>query len=800
MIGKTISHYKILEKLGEGGMGIVYKAEDTKLKRTVALKFLPPGLTRDPKAKERFLHEAQAAAALEHQNICNIYEIDEDESQIFIVMSCFNGQTLKEKIESGPLKIDDALKIAIQAAEGLHAAHEKGIVHRDIKSANIMVTEKGQVKIMDFGLAKLKGQTKITKEGSTLGTAAYMSPEQAQGIDVDHRTDIWSLGVVLYEMIAGQLPFKGEYEQAVVYSIMNEQPEPLTALRTGVPMELERIVNKTMAKEPSKRYQHADDFIVDIRKLKKQTEPEMVISTKSTPIETPKKSPKIYFITGILILAAVIVVGGYFFFKGKQAARIPVIESEEIVETRWKNSIAVLPFVDLSPHKDQEYFCDGMTDDIITKLTRIGELKVISRTSVLRYKNTTKDIKVIGKELGVGTILEGSIRKERDNIRVTAQLINIRNGFHLWADTFDRKLESVFDVQDEVSKSIAEALQVELSQETLKSQKAGRPKSIEAYEYILKGVHILDSRYIILYREEDFQAAIKMFKKALEIDPDYINAYSGLVYAYELHWEFTGETREDLDMLTNYAKKAYSLSPNSVLGIFNMAWVNFRQGSYEKAYQYFKRIQKVSQEISESKINHAIGYFLSSQGLYRHAIKYFSREIELDPFFLYAQNWLGNCFAYLGEFEKAVIYYRKSLEISPNDVYSLGRCAKFLIMVEKYSEAEEVLARAEKIDPNYKRLPFWKALLPAAKGEKDKALSIYNKEDWNGLQIYSLLGMKQEATRILNKLAKNDYDVHYFYLINNPFFDNLRDESRFKEIVEKAKQAYEERVRKYGDL
>jgi TolB-like protein/Tfp pilus assembly protein PilF len=800
MIGQTISHYKILEKLGEGGMGVVYKAEDTKLKRTVALKFLPPELTRDPEAKERFLHEAQAAAALEHQNICNIYEIDESEDQMFIVMSCFEGQTLKEKIESGPLKIDEALKIAVQAAEGLQAAHEKEIVHRDIKSANIMVTGKGQTKIMDFGLAKLKGQTKITKEGSTLGTAPYMSPQQSQGVEVDHRTDIWSLGIVLYEMITGQLPFKGEYEQAVVYSIMNEQPEPLTALRTGVPGELERIVSKTLAKDPSERYQHADDLIVDLRKLKKETEPEMMAATKSSFIETPKKSPEIYFITGGLMLAVIIVVGGYFFFKGKQETRKPVIETEEIVETKWKNSIAVLPFVDLSPQKDQEYFCDGMTDDIITKLTRIGELKIISRTSVMRYKNTTKDIKVIGKELGVGTILEGSIRKERNNIRVTAQLINIKDGFHLWADTFDRKLESVFDVQDEVSKAIAEALQVRLSPGIIKSQKASRPKNIEVYEYILKGVHVLDSRYIIYEREEDFQAAINMFKKAIEIDPNYIVAYSCLVYAYELHWEFTGETKEDFDMLINYAEKTYSLAPNSIHAIFNMAWVNFKRGNDEKAYQYFKRMQKVSPEISVSKINHAMGLFLRSQGLYRHAIKYFSREIELDPFFLYSQQLLGLCFEYLGDFEKAVIYYKKALEISPNEVYCLGKCAKLLIIDKKYSEAEQVLARAEKIDPNDSWLPYWKALLPAAKGEKDKALSLYNQEDWNGLQIYSLLGMKQEATRILNKLAKNDFDVHYFYLINHPFFDNLRDEPRFKEIVEKAKQVYEERVRKYGDL
>jgi len=500
------------------------------------------------------------------------------------------------------------------------------------------------------------------------------------------------------------------------------------------------------------------------------------------------------------MMAVIIVVAGYFFFKGKPQTEKSVIETVEFIETKWKNSIAVLPFVDLSPQKDQEYFCDGMTDDIITKLTRIGELKVISRTSVMRYKNTAKDIKVIGKELGVGTILEGSIRKERDNIRVTAQLINIRDGFHLWADTFNRKLESVFDVQDEVSKAIAEALQVELSQETLKSQKASRPKSIEAYEYYLKGVHILDSRYIIYEREEDFQTAIKMFRKAIEIDSNYISAYFVLGYAYELHWELTGNKKEDLDKMITIVKKFCRMFPNSMLSIHGMGWVHFRQGNYEKAYQYFKKAIEMSPIHSYSRIYHGVGYFLSSQGLYRHAIKYFSREIELDPFYLYAQYWLGNCFAYLGEFKKAVIYYKKALEISPTDVYCLGQCAKFLIINKKYSEAEQVLVRAEKIDPNYSWLPLWKALLLAAKGEKDKALSLYNQEDWYGMQIYSLLGMKQEATRILNKLVKNDYDFHYIILINNPFFDNLRDEPRFKEIVEKAKHVYEERVRKYGDL
>jgi len=265
--------YNLIKELGRGGMGVVYKAEDTKLKRTVALKFLPPELTLNPEAKERFIREAQAAAALDHPNICTVFEVDEAEEKTFISMAYVEGQSLKEKIDKGPLKLDEALDIALQVAEGLEEAHKKRVVHRDIKSANIMVTGKGQVKIMDFGLAKVAGKPTITKEGTSMGTIAYMSPEQAQGETVDHRTDIWSYGVMLYEMVTGQLPFKGDYEQGVVHSILNEEPEPMTGLRTGVPMELERIVNKAIAKNAEERYQHVDEMMIDLRSVAKELKP-----------------------------------------------------------------------------------------------------------------------------------------------------------------------------------------------------------------------------------------------------------------------------------------------------------------------------------------------------------------------------------------------------------------------------------------------------------------------------------------------------------------------------------------------
>jgi serine/threonine protein kinase len=314
MVGQTISHYRILEKLGEGGMGVVYKAEDRKLKRKVALKFLPSNLMYAPEAKKRFLLEAQAAAALEHPNICNIFEIAEAEEQVFMVMSWVDGQNLKEKIDSGPIKINEILKIIVQAAEGLQEAHEKGTVHRDIKSANIMIDRKNQVKILDFGLAKLKDQTGLTRTGSRLGTAAYMSPEQAQGDHVDHRTDIWSLGVVLYEMLTGQFPFKGDSQQAVIYSILNREPEPVSSLRADVPVELERITNKALSKDPSERYQHAYDLVVDLRELLPFSDP-----LKSKVIYKVKPQRKWVIITSAIIIFLLAAGVGFLLIKQTQA-------------------------------------------------------------------------------------------------------------------------------------------------------------------------------------------------------------------------------------------------------------------------------------------------------------------------------------------------------------------------------------------------------------------------------------------------------------------------------------------------
>ncbi|MGB6120365.1 MAG: serine/threonine-protein kinase, partial [Bacteroidota bacterium] len=452
MLGKTVSHYTILEQMGSGGMGVVYRAEDQKLKRTVALKFLPPELTRDSEARERFVHEAQAASALDHPNICTIYEIDQtDDGQMFIAMTAYKGETLKEKLDRGPLKLQQALDVAVQMAQGLNKAHEQGIVHRDIKPANVMVTEDGVVKILDFGLAKLGGRTFVTKEGTTLGTAAYMSPEQSRGEDVDQRTDIWSVGVVLYQMVTGQPPFKGDYENAVIYSINNAAPEPLTAVRTGVPMELERIVGKALGKSPSERYQHADDLVTDLRSVRQELETGVSRTAyqQQAPARKPLWKQPVALLAGTVALLLV-VVGLQWILGGA---------GEEAAGDGSRKSIAVLPFTTITRSEDDQIFAEGIHDVILTHLAKIRDLKVLGRQSVLRYRGTDKSPREIGAELGVSFLLEGTVSRAGDSIRVVAQLLDTESEEHVWADIYHREYASVFAIQSDVAQRIAEELE-----------------------------------------------------------------------------------------------------------------------------------------------------------------------------------------------------------------------------------------------------------------------------------------------------------------------------------------------------
>ena len=464
-LGSRLGQYEIVSLIGGGGMGLVYKAQDTRLKRLVALKLLPPELTRDETAKQRFLQEAQAASALDHPNICVIHEIDETpDGQLYLVMAYYEGETLKEKIERGPLPIDEALDIAIQAGQGLSKAHEARITHRDIKPANLMVTGDGAVKILDFGLAKLAGSEGITQTGTTLGTVAYMSPEQLRGQEVDQRSDIWSLGVVTYEMVAGQRPFKGEQLQAVSVGILQSQPAPLTGSRTGVPAELQRVVNRGLAKPVADRFQTIADLLSELRSIKRTLE-----SGGATAVTAAAKS-------------------------------VP--------------SIAVLPFTNMSADPEQEYFCDGLAEELITALARLEGLRVVARTSAFQFKGHAPDLREVGEKLKVKAVLEGSVRKAGNRLRINAQLINADDGYHLWSERYDREMDDVFAVQDEIADAVVGQLKVKLLG-VADAPLVKRPTDdLEAYHLYLKGRYHLNQR-----TEDALNLGIQFFEEALGPDP-----------------------------------------------------------------------------------------------------------------------------------------------------------------------------------------------------------------------------------------------------------------------------------------
>jgi serine/threonine protein kinase/tetratricopeptide (TPR) repeat protein len=695
MIGQTVSHYKILEKLGGGGMGVVYKAEDTRLKRTVALKFLPPTLTTDSEAKERFIQEAQAASALQHNNICVVHDIDEtDDKQMFISMEYLEGETLKKKIERGPLKIEDVVEIAAQVAQGLARAHEHGIVHRDIKPANIMITSDGVAKIVDFGLAKLSGRTMLTKTGSTLGTAGYMSPEQARGEPADHRTDIWSLGVLLYEMISGKRPFEAEYENALLYSILNSEPEPITGLRTGVPMELDRIIRKCLAKAPKDRYQHADEIIVDLRTI------------HATSTSLPPAAPKTATLRGrqtrmrvpLAVIAVVVVASGAWFFLGRES-----VESNQL----RKKSIAVLPFSPFGRTFDDSVFADGIHDDILTQLSKISGLRVIARTSMVLYRDSKKTPRQIGDDLDVGYLLEGSTRRSGGKIRITAQLIKTADEGHLWAETYDRDDADVFAVQSDIAQRIASSMETVLSPAEKASVEEVLTTNPDAYNYYLQGKYYWDN-----YTDSAGNAkAAEFYEKAGELDPNFTHAFAMAAVAnhgvYNI-WDFTPARRV---RVTSALDRARALNPDDPV-------VHWAQGScledfahrepknYRKiALEEFQKALKIRPNWAE--LHKDIGAVLMDEGALIEARESFRRWFALSPMTLSGTAWDPfTVSSWLKEWDVARKEVDEYIARHPDDPY--GYQSKADILINGFGNLEgarAVLEEGMRLPPNQYRGP-----------------------------------------------------------------------------------------------
>jgi serine/threonine-protein kinase len=730
MIGKTILHYKILEKLGAGGMGIVYKAEDTKLKRAVAIKFLPRQIAASDEERARFKVEAQAAAALNHPNIATIHNIEEVDDDLFIVMEYIEGKELREIVQSEIPNPKSAIDYASQIAEGLQAAHEKGVVHRDIKSSNIMVTENGKVKIMDFGLARIGGGAQLTKDHSTLGTTAYMSPEQARGAKVDHRTDIWAFGVVLYEMLTGQLPFRGEYEQAVVYSIMNEEPE----YPSDLPASLKTILERALAKDSAQRFQHVGELLANLGPVKINAEPD---HSKTTAVHRRPRS-LIYLLGGAGLLLLILAV----WFLRPTGPTEPTIDS-----------IAVLPLANLSGDPAQEYFSDGMTEALITDLSKISALKVISRTSVMQYKNAQKPLPEIAHELGVQAIIAGSVMRDGDRVRITAQLTEAETDHTLWARSYERDLADVFALQRDIARAIAAQVRVTLKPGEAQQLQEGKSIDPAAYEAYLKGVY-----HDVQYNPSDFLKSLDYFTLAVEKEPEFTLGYLGIVRASTGLMDLGGRPFSELYPLAKSAlDKALQLGESraEVYGIEGR-FKHIAEWDWAGAEAAFRRSLELNPNLSTTYFDYAS--FLISMDRRDEALSMIKKARSLDPLNAGTNNdvgWISYC---VRRYDDAIREYRNNLEMYPDFVMSHRELSWVYAKAGRFPEALASVRRAvalERSAYNLAQLVIVQALAGHRKDALQTLAEVYAVQQTEQLAAY-------EFAMIYTALE--DYDAAFEWL------------------------------------
>lgn len=651
MIGETILHYKILEKLGEGGMGIVHKAEDTKLKREVAIKFLPRYISSNDEEQKRFEIEAQAAASLNHPNISTIHSIEKSDDQLFIVMEFIDGVELKEEIKNKSIPISKAVSIAIQIVEGLEAAHKKGIIHRDIKSSNIMIMPDGKVKIMDFGLAKIKGGTDVTKIGSTVGTVAYMSPEQAGGQEVDLRTDLWSFGIVLYEMLMGEPPFKGAYEQAIIYSILNEEPE-----FGNIPEDLSNILMRCIAKSAADRYQNVGEVLNDLRIIKENT-PSKSFSKKTSFKKNIKKTNLKWIITSVAILAIALFTLIYFLTLENNEATNKTISREMIV---------IMPFENLGS-QDDKYFADGVTEEITSKLSSIGNIGVIAASSAEKLSKANKSTEEIGKELGVNYILNGKIRwaksgKNENRVRITPQLIRVSDNTIIWSDSYDRILNDIFAVQNEIAQKVVGQLGGSLSNNQIPKE-TPPTDNLAAYDFYLQGLSYYKRGNTI---KSEVLNSISLCRKAINLDPKFASAYALLSKALtSMYWFYFDRSEENLQEAFDYAQKSFQLNPD--LAEVHLAfgyYYYWGKLNYSKAIEEFSKALKIQPNNAEAFA--ATGYVYRRMGNFNLATQNMVKSTSLDPLSSeYAFN-TAETYSLIRDYQNADRYYKKSDDFNPD--------------------------------------------------------------------------------------------------------------------------------------
>jgi len=734
---KRIGRYEILYLLGAGGMGEVYLAQDTKLDRKLALKILATDIAGNDLVR-RFIQEAKAASALNHPNILTIYEIDEVDSAHFIATEFVEGETLRERIRKSPLGVLEAIDIGIQVANALCATHSVGIVHRDIKPENIMLRKDGIVKVLDFGLAKLS-PTKLTSSsdpeaptqaqvstgaGMILGTAQYMSPEQARGVNVDERTDIWSLGCVLYEMVAGRQPFKGETSLDVMSGILHREPESLAQHLPPGSLGLERVVSRSLRKDRDERYQTIKDLLIELKDLKSD------LDLQSKPLST---------------------------------LRSPIVSLENLsyssAQSLLEKSIAVLYFENMNDDSDSDYFCAGMTEDIITDLSRMNNLKVVPRADVLPFRKKEVNTREVGAALRVNYILEGSVRTSGKRIRITAKLINVRDGYQIWAERFDRLIEDIFDLQDEVAQKIANALKLSLSDSELQQLAKKPTDDLRAYDFYMQGRELL-------YRKgkKNTEHAIIKFQEATKIDPDFALSYAALAEAYASMYEwYDGNARWLADAI-EMNQKALTIDPDLIEAKFGIAMVYFHHGRFLESQRTIEGILNTNSEFHPGYVR--LGMIAERSGDTDAALSYFQRASQLKPydedswrFLAGVQRKLGNTEAAQEAAVKVIDVTARKLEASIDDIIVMSKLAEAYAWFGASQEANATLRRVFEVEPN-------------------DGLALYN-----CACAYALLGETRAALVSLRRAYDNGFRNVAYWAKADDSFDLMRGDEEFRQVL-----------------